>query len=101
MPQSGFISLPLITRASHVAPHPFVEEDEGLQEVIDAGAGLLRGQAVQQQLQGPHPLRHQVDGAVLHRAGQEAQQTRVPQGLQVLTEERERGREREREKGSD
>ena len=68
-----------------------MEEDEGLQEVIDAGTGLLRGQAVQQQLQGPHALRHQVYGAALHRAGQEAQQTRVPQGLQVLVEKRENG----------
>jgi len=50
------------------ASHPFVEEDEGLQEVVDAGAGLLRGQAVQQQLQRLHPLCHQADGAVVHRA---------------------------------
>lgn len=64
--------------------HPLVQEDQCLQEVIDSSTDLLRGEAVQQQLQGLHPLCHQVDAPILHRAGQEAQQTWVPQGLQVL-----------------
>lgn len=67
-------------------PHPLVQEDERLQKVVDAGADFLWGEAVQQRLQGLHALRHQVDATVLHRAGQEAQQTRVPQGFQVLRE---------------
>lgn len=66
--------------------HPLVQKDKRLQEVVDACTDFLRGEAVQQQLQGLHTLRHQVDAAVLHRAGQEAQQTWVPQGLQVLQE---------------
>lgn len=70
-----------------LSAHPLVQKHQRLQEVVDAGADLLRRQAVQQQLQRLHPLRHQVDAPpVLHRAGQEAQQTRVPQGLQVLQE---------------
>lgn len=66
--------------------HPLVQKDKCLEEVIDACTDFLWGEAVQQQLQGLHALRYQVDAPVLHRAGQEAQQTRMPQGLQVLQE---------------
>lgn len=66
--------------------HPLVQKDQRLQEVEDACADLLRREAVEQQLQGLHVLRYQMNGARLHGAGQEAQQTRMPQRLQVLQE---------------
>lgn len=61
-----------------------MQKHERLQEVVDASTDFLWGETVQQQFQGLHTLRHQMDAAVLHRAGQEAQQTRVPQSLQML-----------------
>lgn len=64
--------------------HPLVQKDKCLQEVVDACADFLWGEVVQQQLQGLHTLCHQVDVTILHWAGQEAQQTWMPQGLQVL-----------------
>ncbi|TNN60686.1 hypothetical protein EYF80_029030 [Liparis tanakae] len=57
--------------------HGHQRKHKRLQEVVDASTDFLWGEAVQQQLQGLHTLRHQVDAAVLHRAGQEAQQTRA------------------------
>lgn len=69
-----------------ICAHPLVQEDKCLQEVVDACANFLWGEAVQQQLQGLHVLCHQVDATILHWAGQEAQQTRMPQGLQMLQE---------------
>lgn len=79
---------PVGSQASFLFAHPLVQKHKCLQEVVDPCADFLRGEAVQQQLQGLHTLCHQVDATVLHRAGQEAQQTRVPQGLQVLQEMR-------------
>lgn len=69
-----------------IIAHPLMQKDKCLQEVIDSCTDFLWGQAVQQQLQGLHTLCHQVDAAILHWAGQEAQQTWMPQGLQVLQE---------------
>lgn len=64
-----------------------MQKDNGLQEVVDPGADLFRGEPVQKLLQRFDALRHQVDATVLNRAGQEAQQARVPQGLQVLRQD--------------
>lgn len=63
-----------------------MQKDKSLEEVVDACTHFFWGEAVQQQLQGLHTLRHQVDAPILHRAGKETQQTRMPQGLQVLQE---------------
>lgn len=46
--------------------HPLVQKDKRLQEVVDACADFLWGEAVQQQLQWLHTLRHQVDATILH-----------------------------------
>jgi len=67
-----------------------MQKHERLQEVVDASTDFLWGETVQQQFQGLHTLRHQMDAAVLHRAGQEAQQTRVPQSLQMLQKKEEK-----------
>lgn len=58
-----------------------MQKHKCLQEVIDACTDFLWGEAAQQQLQGLHMLCHQVDATILHRTGQETQQTRVPQRL--------------------
>lgn len=49
--------------------HPFMQKDQCLEEVVDACTDFLWGEAVQQQLQGLHTLRYQVDATILHRAG--------------------------------
>lgn len=64
--------------------HPVVEEDERLQDIIEAGTNLGRCQRVQCCLQGPHMLGEQPYTIGLYGAGQETQQAWVPQGLQVL-----------------
>lgn len=46
--------------------HPLVQKDKCLQEVVDSCTDFLWGEAVQQQLQGLHTLRHQVDATILH-----------------------------------
>lgn len=53
--------------------HPLMQKDKCLEEVIDACTDFFWGEAVQQQLQGLHTLRYQVDAPILHRAGKETQ----------------------------
>lgn len=46
--------------------HPLVQEDESLEDVIDACTDFFWGEAVQQQLQGLHTLCDQMDATILH-----------------------------------
>lgn len=64
--------------------HPVMQKDKCLQQVINACTDFFWREAVQQKLQRLHALCHQVDATILYRAGQEPQQTGMPQGLQVL-----------------
>lgn len=72
--------------SAQLPAHPLMQKDQRLQEVKDACTDFLWREAVEQQLQRLHALRYQVNGAGLHGAGQEAQQTRMPQRLQMLQE---------------